>query len=87
MSTTLFFNAKVHISYTHDKIIDMKKINTAPLSGMQELSPNTQALSNQLKQNLIDTHHRYGYTDIANLTLDPPQALIEKAARRPAQTL
>ena len=76
MSTTLFFNAKVHISYTHDKIIDMKKINTAPLSGMQELSPTTQALFNQLKQNIIDTYHSYGFT--RNVTKESLTATFRK---------
>ena len=79
MSTTLFFNAKVHISYTHDKIIDMKKINTAPLSGMQELSPNTQALFNQLKQNIIDTYHSYGFIDIETPMIDRTEVLLAKA--------
>ena len=57
----------------------MKKINTAPLSGMQELSPNTQALFNKLKQNIIDTYHAHGFIDIETPIIDRTEVLLAKA--------
>ncbi len=57
----------------------MKKINTAPLSGMQELLPNTQALFNKLKQNIVDTYHSYGFIDIETPIIDRTEVLLAKA--------
>ena len=57
----------------------MSKINTAPLSGMQELSPNTQALFNKLKQNVIDTYHAHGFIDIETPIIDRTEVLLAKA--------
>ena len=43
----------------------MKKFNTSPLSGMQELLPTEQAVFDQLKQSISDVYHHYGLrTDI-----------------------
>ena len=57
----------------------MKKINTSPLSGMQELLPTEQAIFNQLKQNLSDVYHHYGFLSIETPLIDRQEILLAKA--------
>ena len=57
----------------------MKKINTSPLSGMQELLPTEQAIFNQLKQNISDVYHHYGFLSIETPLIDRQEILLAKA--------
>ena len=57
----------------------MKKIDTSPLSGMQELLPAEQALFNQLKENIADVYHRYGFQNIETPIIDRTAILFAKA--------
>lgn len=57
----------------------MKKINTSPLSGMQELLPTEQAIFNQLKQNIGDVYHHYGFLSIETPLIDRQEILLAKA--------
>ena len=57
----------------------MKKIDTSPLSGMQELLPAEQALFNQLKNNIADVYHRYGFQNIETPIIDRASILFAKA--------
>lgn len=57
----------------------MKKINTSPLSGMQELLPTEQAIFDQLKQNISDVYHRYGFLNIETPIIERAEVLLAKA--------
>lgn len=57
----------------------MKKINTSPLSGTQELLPEQQAIFNTLKQNIIDTYKNHGYLSIETPVIDRSEILFAKA--------
>ncbi len=57
----------------------MKKINTSPLSGMQELLPTEQAIFDQLKQNISDVYHHYGFLSIETPLIDRQEILLAKA--------
>ena len=43
----------------------MKKINTAPISGMQELLPREQAIFDQIKSQIMQVYHCLLYTSDA----------------------
>lgn len=60
-------------------IIDMKKINTSPISGMQELLPNEQATFNNLKENIAKVYHRHGFLNIETPTIERTEILLAKA--------
>lgn len=57
----------------------MKRINTSPLSGMQELLPNEQAVFDQLKQNISDVYHHYGFLNIETPIIERAEVLLAKA--------
>ena len=57
----------------------MKKINTSPLSGTQELLPEQQIIFNTLKQNIADTYARHGYLSIETPVIDRSEILFAKA--------
>ena len=57
----------------------MKKINTSPLSGMQELLPTEQAVFDQLKNNISDVYHHYGFLSIETPIIERTDILLAKA--------
>ena len=57
----------------------MKKYNTSPLSGMQELLPTEQAIFDQLKQNISDVYHHYGFISIETPIIERTDILFAKA--------
>ena len=57
----------------------MKKINTSPLSGMQELLPTEQAVFDQLKQSISDVYHHYGFLSIETPIIERTDILLAKA--------
>ncbi len=57
----------------------MKKYNTSPLSGMQELLPTEQAVFDQLKQNISDVYHHYGFLNIETPLIERTDILLAKA--------
>ena len=60
-------------------IIDMKKINTSPISGMQELLPTEQAVFNKIKSDIVETYVRHGYLNIETPVIDRCEILLAKA--------
>ena len=57
----------------------MKKINTSPISGMQELLPETQATFNRLKTKIGEVYRRHGFLNIETPTIDRAEILFAKA--------
>lgn len=57
----------------------MKKINTAPISGMQELLPEVQANFDRLKTAISETYRRHGFLKIETPTIDRTEILFAKA--------
>jgi len=57
----------------------MKKINTSPLSGMQELLPAEQAIFNKFKKSIEDAYHRHGFISIETPIIDRTEILFAKA--------
>ena len=57
----------------------MKKLNTSPLSGMQELLPTEQAVFDQLKKNISDVYHHYGFLSIETPIIERTDILLAKA--------
>lgn len=57
----------------------MKKINTSPISGMQELLPEKQAIFNNLKNKIAEVYHRHGYLDIETPSIERTDILLAKA--------
>lgn len=57
----------------------MKKINTSPLSGMQELLPARQAVFDKLKANIADVFHTHGFLHIETPVIDRTDILLSKA--------
>lgn len=57
----------------------MKKLNTSPISGMQELLPEKQAIFNNLKTKIAEVYHRHGYLDIETPTIERTEILLAKA--------
>lgn len=57
----------------------MKKINTSPISGMQELLPPTQAIFEQLKSKIAEVYHRHGFLNIETPIIDRTEILLAKA--------
>ena len=65
--------------FAYDIIIDMKKLNTSPISGMQELLPGEQAIFNNLKNTIAEVYHRHGYLDIETPAIERAEILLAKA--------
>ena len=57
----------------------MKKINTTPLSGMQELLPSTQAIFDNIKNKIEQTYRLHGFQHIETPTIDRNEVLFAKA--------
>lgn len=57
----------------------MKKINTSPISGMQELLPASQATFNNLKNTISEVYHRHGFLNIETPTIERQEILLAKA--------
>lgn len=57
----------------------MKKLNTSPISGMQELLPEKQAIFNNLKNKIAEVYHRHGYLDIETPSIERAEILLAKA--------
>lgn len=57
----------------------MKRYNTTPISGMQELLPKSQRLFNSLKRTIEQTHERHGFQNIETPTIDRMEILLAKA--------
>ncbi|MBR2836812.1 histidine--tRNA ligase [Candidatus Saccharibacteria bacterium] len=57
----------------------MKKINTSPISGMQEFLPEMQATFNKFKNKVSEVYHRHGYLNIETPTIDRCEILLAKA--------
>lgn len=57
----------------------MKKINTAPISGTQELVPKEQANFDHLKEIIIKNYHQHGFLSIETPTIERTEVLLAKA--------
>ena len=57
----------------------MKKINTSPISGMQELLPGKQAIFNQLLAEITRVYHAHGFLSIETPVIDRTEILLAKA--------
>ena len=57
----------------------MKKLNTSPISGMQELLPEKQALFDKLKNEIARVYHAHGFLSIETPTIDRSEILLAKA--------
>ena len=57
----------------------MKKLNTSPISGMQELLPEKQAIFNNLKNRIAEVYHSHGYLDIETPSIERTEILLAKA--------
>lgn len=57
----------------------MKRFNTAPISGMQELLPNLQAEFNHLKHGISAAFVAHGFQNIETPTIDRTEILLAKA--------
>jgi len=57
----------------------MKKINTAPISGMQELLPNMQSEFDRFKNGFQAVYHAHGFQSIETPIIDRTEILLAKA--------
>ena len=57
----------------------MKKINTSPISGMQELLPETQAIFDRYKNIISEVYHSHGFLNIETPVIDRNEILLAKA--------
>ena len=57
----------------------MKKINTSPISGAQELLPEQQSTFNNLKNKIGEVYHAHGFLSIETPTIDRTEILFAKA--------
>ena len=57
----------------------MKKINTSPISGAQELLPEQQATFNNLKNKIGEVYHAHGFLSIETPVIDRTEILFAKA--------
>ncbi len=57
----------------------MKKINTTPLSGMQELLPSKQAIFDNIKSKIEETYRLHGFQHIETPMIDRNEVLFAKA--------
>jgi len=57
----------------------MKKLNTAPISGMLELLPKKQAVFNQIKDSISKTFSDYGFQPIETPSIERTEILFAKA--------
>ncbi|MBR2587167.1 histidine--tRNA ligase [Candidatus Saccharibacteria bacterium] len=57
----------------------MKKLNTSPISGMQELLPEKQAIFNQMKRQIEEVYRLHGFLNIETPMIDRTEILFAKA--------
>ncbi|MBQ1528392.1 histidine--tRNA ligase [Candidatus Saccharibacteria bacterium] len=57
----------------------MKKLNTSPISGMQELLPQEQAIFNNYKETIREVYRKHGFLEIETPTIDRAEILFAKA--------
>jgi len=57
----------------------MKKLNTSPISGMQELLPADQAIFNKYKETIREVYRHHGFLEIETPTIDRAEILFAKA--------
>ena len=57
----------------------MKKFNTSPISGMQELTPEKQAIFDKLKNEIAGVYHSHGFLSIETPVIDRTEILLAKA--------
>lgn len=57
----------------------MKKFNTSPISGMQELLPPAQAIFNDYKSKIAEVYRLHGFQNIETPTIDRNEILFAKA--------
>lgn len=57
----------------------MKKFNTSPISGMQELLPAMQYEFNRLKSGILQIYTAHGFQNIETPTIDRTEVLLAKA--------
>ncbi len=57
----------------------MKKLNTSPISGMQELLPNLQSEFNRLKSGIAAAFAKHGFRHIETPTIERNEILLAKA--------
>ncbi len=57
----------------------MKKLNTSPISGMQELLPKEQAIFNNYKETIREVYRHHGFLEIETPTIDRAEILFAKA--------
>ena len=57
----------------------MKKFNTSPISGMQELTPSKQAIFDKLKNEIAGVYHSHGFLSIETPVIDRTEILLAKA--------
>lgn len=57
----------------------MKKINTSPISGMQELLPEAQVVFNDFKNKISETYREHGFLNIETPMIDRCEILLAKA--------
>lgn len=57
----------------------MKKINTSPISGMQEFLPEKQATFNNLRDTIGEVYHRHGFLNIETPIIERQEILLAKA--------
>ena len=57
----------------------MKKINTSPISGTQELLPKKQAVFNKLLAQIASVYHAHGFLSIETPVIDRTEILLAKA--------
>ncbi len=57
----------------------MKKINTSPISGAQELLPEVQATFNNLKTKIAETYKKHGFFEVETPTIERTEILLAKA--------
>ena len=57
----------------------MKKLNTSPISGMQELTPARQAIFNQIKNQIAEVYRLHGFQNIETPIIERTEVLLAKA--------
>lgn len=57
----------------------MKKLNTSPISGMQELTPEKQAIFDQLKNQIAKMYYLHGFLPIETPIIERTEILLAKA--------
>ncbi|MBR3253083.1 histidine--tRNA ligase [Candidatus Saccharibacteria bacterium] len=57
----------------------MKKMNTSPISGTQELLPEVQAVFDKLKQKVAENYKAHGYLNVETPILERTEILLAKA--------